>query len=508
MILLGIDIGTSGCKVTAIDAAGRVLAEASGEIVTSRPRPGWAEQAPEDWCAVLREILAGMFRGGSLVPGHIAALALDGSTHNAVLLDRHGRALRPAIMWTDQRAAAEAAELNRLHGDDLLRIAYQTAAPTWTLPQMLWLRRHEPDVLPRTDRMMFTKDYVRWRLTDVWCTDTIEAQGTLFHDMARGRWSAELYALAGIPAAILPPLVSPTEVVGRVTAAAAREFGLPEGIPVVCGCSDSAVEDYAAGAIEPGQCVVKLATAGNVNVMTAEPHPHPRTLTYSHVIPGLWYTVTATNSAALCLRWFRDAFCAGEAHRAQARGANPYDELDRLAAASPLGARGLLFHPYLQGERSPYWDPDLRGSFTGLTMRHGRGDCLRALMEGVAFSLRDCRRVLDAMGLPIREIRLIGGGARSEIWSRIVCDVLGADVVRPSGCDASFGSALLAGVGTGVFADPVQAVTTCVRTLPPLVPEPTARTAYDHLFDIYRDLQQAVAESHHRLAAFDREGRP
>jgi xylulokinase len=239
--------------------------------------------------------------------------------------------------------------------------------------------------------------------------------------------------------------------------------------------------------------------------MTAEPHPHPRTLTYSHVIPGLWYTVTATNSAAVCQRWFRDAFCEEEKRRAEEAQENVYALMDRSAAESPLGAKGLFFHPYLQGERSPYWDPDLRGSFTGLTMRHTKADFIRALMEGVAFSLRDCRRTIDEMGLPIDEVRLIGGGARSRMWSRMVCDVFGAPLVCPAGCDASFGSALLAGVGIGVFADERSAVAQCVKAETQLDPDPDAVRAYDRLFDIYRDIHDALADVYHKSSASEKE---
>jgi xylulokinase len=250
------------------------------------------------------------------------------------------------------------------------------------------------------------------------------------------------------------------------------------------GASDSAVEDYAAGAVEPGQCILKLATAGNVNVMTARPRPHRETLTYSHVVPGLWYTVTATNSAAVCQRWYRDTFCAPGTR---------YDELDRAAAASPPGSNGVFFHPYLQGERSPYWDPDLRGSFTGLSLANTRGDIARALLEGVAYSLRDCYRTIEKMRLPVREFILIGGGAKSALWSGIVCDLFDKPVKRPVCCDASFGSALLAGVGTGVFKDELAAVRQCLAYDNELTPDPGRAAFYAERFAQYRRIHDALA---------------
>ncbi len=496
-LLLGIDLGTSGCNVTVIDAQGHIAGEGFGEYPTHRPHPGWAEEDPEDWCRVLRSILAELRE--RLDFDRIAAIALDASTHNAVLLDRDMQVVRPTIMWTDQRAVAEAAELNREHGDIIFSTGYQMAAPTWTLPQMLWLQRHEPEALQRTTRMMFVKDYVRWRLTGEWCTDTIDAQGTLFFDMANTRWSEELCALAGIPLSILPPLVKPTDVVGEVTARGAAEFGLPRGIPVVAGTSDSAVEDYAAGAIEPGSCILKLATAGNVNVMIDRAVPHPKTLTYSHVVPGLWYTVVATNTAALAQRWFRDHFGAAEVAECAASGRKVYALMDDEAATVPPGAEGLFFHPYLQGERAPYWDADLRASFVGATMRHTRAHFVRALLEGVVFSLRDCFRTIEEMGLPVHEFRLIGGGAKSALWTQIVADVFGHDVVVPLGCDASFGSALLAGVGVGIFPDEGSAVRQCLREKAPCAPQPAASDRYQRLLPLYYQIHDALAPVYHQL---------
>ncbi len=497
LILLGIDLGTSGCKVTAIDETGRILAEGFGEYPTHRPHPGWAEEDPEDWCRVLRELLADLRQRIDF--GRIAAIALDASTHNAVLLDGDMKVVRPTIMWTDQRAVAESAELNEKHGKAIFETAYQMAAPTWTLPQMLWLRRHEPEALERTAHVMFVKDYVRWRLTGEWCTDTIDAQGTLFFDMAKTCWSEELCELIELPLSVLPPLVKPTDVVGKVTARGAAEFGLPKGIPVVAGTSDSAVEGYAAGAIEPGSCILKLATAGNVNVMTDRPMPHPKTLTYSHVVPGMWYTVVATNTAALAQRWFRDHFGAAEQAESAATGRKVYALMDDEAEPIPAGADGLLFHPYLQGERAPYWDADLRASFVGATMRHTRAHFVRALLEGVVFSLRDCFRTIEEMGLPVTEFRLIGGGAKSALWTRIAAAVFGHEIIVPHGCDASFGSALLAGVGIGVFPNEREAVHRCLHEQEPCQPDPQESERYGRLLPLYYQVHDALAPIYRQL---------
>ena len=511
-LLLGIDYGTGGCKVTALGTDGSFAGEASVEYPTFHERPGWSEQDPVDWwkslCDALRKL-----SGKGVDLKCIAACALDGSTHNAVLLgetgshaldgvlaDRSFRPVRRTIMWTDQRSTAECEALKAGWGERIFSTCYQMPAPTWTLPQMMWLKANEPDVLAKTEHVLFVKDYVRYLLTGSAATDYIEAQGTLFYDMANRRWDDELVQMAGLTTAKLPRLISPTDVVGRVTAEAAAATGLPEGMPVVCGSSDSAVEDYGAGAVEPGDLIIKLATAGNVNAMTAAAHPHPKTLTYSHIVPGMWYSVSATNAAALCMRWLRDAFFRPEPGKTVESAATPplsgtnlFSVIDAEASSSPVGANGVFFHPYLQGERCPYWDANLRASFTGVSISSTRCDFARAVMEGVAFSLRDCYRTLEEMKLPVKRIFLIGGGARSSIWSEIVANVFNCEVAVPTPGDASFGACLLAGTGIGVFSDVKDAVAKCLHIDRTIVPDPSAAARYDHLFTCYRRLHDALA---------------
>ena len=499
--LLGIDYGTGGCKVTALGADGSFVGEASVEYKTHHDHPGWSEQEPQDWwnalCAALRKLKD---KGVDL--SSVAAAALDGSTHNAVLMDAAYCPIRRTIMWTDQRAVAECATLRETMGEKIFQTTYQMPAPTWTLPQLMWLKAHEPDVLSRTKHVLFVKDYVRYLLTGHAATDRIEAQGTLFFNMAKMDWDEELVLQAGLRPDALPSFIAPTDVAGQVTAAAAAATGLPEGMPVVCGSSDSAVEDYGAGAIEPGDLILKLATAGNVNSMTAAAHPHPKTLTYSHIVPRMWYSVSATNAAALCQRWMRDTFfdvkkLKGEELKGgngdSEKPINLYAMMDTEASASPIGANGMFFHPYLQGERCPYWDPSLRASFTGVSIASTRGDFCRALLEGVAFSLRDCYGTLQEMDLPVTRIFLIGGGARSNLWSEIVCNVFNRPVAVPMPGDASFGACLLAGTGIGLFADVKDAVRKCLHVDRTLVPDSSAAAHYDKLYAVYRQIHDALA---------------
>ena len=496
-ILLGIDYGTGGCKVTAIGTDGSFAGEASTEFPTYHDHPGWSEQEPQNWWNALRSSLKKLAANGVDLKS-VVACSLDGSTHNAVLLDADFRPIRRTIMWTDQRATAECEALKAGWGEKIFSTCYQMPAPTWTLPQMMWLKSNEPDTLEKTEHVLFVKDYVRYLLTGEAATDYIEAQGTLMWAMpgadgtagTDGTWDVELVTLSGLKMSAMPKIIAPTDVAGRVTAEAAAFTGLPEGLPVVCGSSDSAVEDYGAGAVEPGDLIIKLATAGNVNAMTAEAHPHPKTLTYSHIVPGMWYSVSATNAAALCMRWLRDAFYASQV---ESCGGGLYSLIDKEGGSSPIGANGVFFHPYLQGERCPYWDPNLRASFTGVSISSTRGDFARALMEGVAFSLRDCFRTLEEMRLPVKRIFLIGGGARSPLWSEIVANVFNCKVAVPSPGDASFGACLLAGVGVGVFPDVRAAVAKCLNVDRTISPDSKAALEYDRLFTCYRRIHDALA---------------
>lgn len=489
-LLLGIDFGTGGCKLTLLDAAGALQAVRSREYPTLHPRPGWAEQDPAAWWGALRALLQEL---DPSLRARVRALALDSYTHGAVLLDEDLRVIRPTIVWTDQRSAAECAWLRERHFDLVYGTACQAPAPTWTLPQLLWLRQAEPEQFARIRRISFVKDYVRFLLTGELACDVIEAQGSMLWDLRAGIWSHALCALAEVAPEWLPRTGAPTDPAGRISARAAAETGLPQGALVLFGASDSAIEAYAAGAIRPGQCVLKLATAGTVSVMTDAPRPSPRTLTYSHIVPGLWYSVAATNAAAVCLRWFRDQCCDAEQREAAVQGGSAYDRIEHLAEASPPGARGVFFHPYLMGERSPYWDPDLRGSFTGLSLSTTRGDLARAILEGVAYSLRDCLRSLEELGFPAGRGILVGGGARSPLWSRIVCDVFNLPLACPAAGDASFGSALLAGVGAGVFNSLEDAVRQALRIEREYAPDPERAALHNRGFAQYRHIHDALA---------------
>lgn len=496
--LMGIDLGAGSLKTMVIDSDGKVCGSSACDIETRSPHPLWSEQDPSEWWKAVCATVGPALAEAGISAAQIAGISFSAGAHTPVLEDEHGALVRPAILWNDQRSGAESRELQERHGDRILALGLNRPVPTWTLPQFLWLNRNEPESVRRTKRVYVAKDWLRSRLTGTWETDRTEAVGTLLFDPAQDCWSEELCQHAQWDVRTLPPLVHPTTVVGKVTAAAAAQTGLAEGTPVVCGTSDTSAETFGAGSINPGDGTVKLATAGTVSVVAKAPHVHPTLINYPLAVPGLWYMITATNSCASAHRWVRDCFMMTPG----ASGSAAFAEMDRLAGTVEPGSEGLLFHPYLQGERAPYWDPMLRADFVGMTFRHNKAHIARAVYEGIAFSLRDVRDEFTKQGIPIESARIIGGGAKSQTWRQIVADVLGIEILLPATTDASFGAALLAGVGVGVFADERSAAQQCARIVEVARPDPARRARYDELFQIYRKAQAALVEVNHALGRF------
>jgi xylulokinase len=485
--LLGIDLGAGSLKATIITDTGVVAGEASCPVTTTIPHPGWSEQDPAEWRAAMFTAIPAALVQAGIRSSAIAGIGVSAGAHIPVLVDKDGAVIRPAIMWNDQRSAAEAAALHGQAGEMIIRTGLNRVNPTWTLAMLAWLRAHEPETSARTARLYLAKDFLRAQLTGTWETDFSDAIGALLADNARKTWSADLCRLIGWNMATLSPIVPATSVVGGVTEDAAAQTGLKAGTPVICGANDTTVELFGAGANRPGMAAVKLATAGVLSAVTAGPRVNPPISCYPHIVEGLYYTATGTNSCASAHRWLRDIMFAGAG----------FAEMDALAAMVPAGADGLLFHPYLQGERAPYWDPLLRADFIGMTMSHTRAHFARALYEGLAFSIRDL--IAASPDQNFSTIRLLGGGAQSVTWRRIIADVTGLVVERTESGDASFGAALLAGIGTGVFAGPEDAITKTVRLLDITTPDAAAHERYGVLFDIYKDAQAALAPINHRL---------
>jgi xylulokinase len=381
------------------------------------------------------------------------------------------------------------------YGELISRLTYQRVNPSWTLAQLLWLKEREPETWSRLRRVLVTKDYVRYRFTGTYQTDTYDAIGTQLYDVRARDWSQELCDILGFPLDRLPPVSSAWSLAGTLQPDAARDTGLLSGIPVAVGSGDTVMEAYAVRAVDPGQCIVKLGSAACVNVVTSQPHPMPSSLTYVHVVPGRWFTIMATNSGASTHRWFGETFL-GDATEPDSIP----DAIERLAASAPPGCEGLLFHPYLMGERSPHWDPHLRGDLVGIGAHHELRHFARAILEGVAFSVRDCARALDELPESVIDRRLTGGGAQSAVWRQILCDILGHALTHARARDAAFGSALLAGVAAGLFPDWRPALAACPVDEERLEPDPGVHALYDEYFDVYCDVARDLVRHSHRLA--------
>jgi xylulokinase len=486
--LLGIDFGGGASKATLLSTEGNIVATSMLEIPTSYPQQGYAEQDPMDWYRATRENIAALLQKSGVAPSDILALSLDAATHTAVLLDRDFHVLRPAIYWTDSRSIVQCTLLKERYGELILRQTLHKPDTIWTLPQLMWVKDNEPEVWAKTERILFAKDFVRYLLTNVYCTDLIEAQGSMLLDNTAMRWSSELCGILGFPLEKLPDLKRPTDIIGTITPQAAADTGLKAGTPVLCGTTDTVMEVFASGAIAKGQMTIKLATAGRICVVTDRAYPHAHLINYSHVAQGLWYPGTATKSCAASYRWYRDTF--GESYR----------ELDTQAAKAPVGSDGLLFHPYLNGELTPYADPLLCGSFTGIRAGHTKAHFNRAVLEGVAFSLLDCKKALEQIGVPHQsDAIIIGGGAGSLLWRQITADVLGIELRQTQNSDSSLGSAMLAGVAVGAFDSLQDALRRCTKTSSVTTPNPESMAVYAKIFPLYQRIHDALMPIYHDM---------
>ena len=451
--LVGLDVGTSGVKALAISPTGEVLARAERGYPLSTPRPGWAEQDPEDWWSAAQGALVDL----RLEP---TAVGLSGKMHGLVVLDEHGRVLRPAILWNDQRTAAECGEIEERVGfARLVELTGNRALTGFTAPKLLWLRRNEPDVYAGIRRILLPKDYVRLRLFGNHAVDAADASGTLLFDVRRRRWSGEMLDALELPRAWLPDAFESTE---------------------IAGAGDQAAGALGVGVVAPGTLSVVLGTSGVV--FAALPSfavdPEARLHVFCHAVPRTWHAMGVMLSAAGSLGWLRDEVLR-----------DGYETLLAEAAKWEPGAEGLLFQPYLAGERTPHADPDARGAFVGLSLRHNRGALVRAVLEGVAYGLRDSLELLRTLGVEAQVARVSGGGARSELWLRIVASVLGVPLERTAAEEgAAYGAALLAGVESGVFTDAAEAVAACVRVTGRIEPDPAWTERYDEGYLRFRRL--------------------
>ncbi len=490
-VLVGLDVGTTGVRAIAIDLAGAVVAEASGEYPLLSPHPGWTEQRPEDWWDATRLALG---RLAGRVGRQVVGVGLTGQMHGAVVLDAGDRVIRPALLWNDQRTEAQCREITDLVGPDrLIAITGNPALTGFQAPKLLWLREEEPDTFARIRRVLLPKDYVRLRLTGESATDVSDASGTLLLDLHRRDWSRELLDTLALPAAWMPVVLESPDLSGRLLPHAASELGLPPGVPVVAGAGDNAAAAIGNGIVRGGLVSSSIGTSGVIFAQTPGPSPEPggRLHAFCHAVPGRYHLMGVTLSAGGSLRWWRDVL-----------GGRTYDELSDLAASAPPGAEGLVFLPHLAGERTPHLDPAARGAFFGLTGRHGLAHLTRALMEGVTFSLRACLEIMTGLGVAAGQVRATGGGARSAFWRQLQADVYGLPVHRTAADEGpAYGAALLAGVGAGLFQS-VEESAALVRLRPEVTePDPARSRLYDDYFEAYQELYPSTRDLMRRLSS-------
>jgi xylulokinase len=498
--LLGIDVGTSSVKAVLIDVArAQIQASSGAEHPIRHPQPGYAEQNPDDWWQATIQAVRKVLGESGIDPAAVRGIGLCGQMHGTVCLDESGKPLRPAIIWADGRSQAElAALLEQAAPDQLSRWAPGPPATGFMALSLMWLACHEPDTLTRTQTVLLPKDYIRLILTGEPGTDPSDAAATWLFDVRAGEWSAELIELCGLERRYLPPIAPSAEVVGILRREAGEALGLPSGIPVVAGCADQPAQALGHGLLDPGTTLVTIGTGGQVFSVLAAPTPDPRLRfhVFDHAAPGRWYALAAILSAGLSLRWLRDLL--GLTDRQDA-----YQHLSRLAQAVPPGAEGLLFLPYLAGERTPLMDPEASGVFLGLRLHHEAGHLVRAVMEGVAFALASCLALIGESADEGQRQAVIasGGGASSPVWRQIQADVFNTPLLIAGGSDhAPLGAALLAGVGSGQYESLASG---CSRLPSPetvVQPDPQAAAFYRSQHRLFQDAYQHLKGDMHRLA--------
>ena len=496
---IGVDFGGSSSKATLLDESGTILATSTQEYPSYYPYPGWLEQAPQDFYDSFVYNVKRVLEKSGVMGSQIMAISLDAATHMAVFADENDKPIRNIIHWSDSRCSAQVKWLKEHHGELLSRHTCNSVSPAWTLPQILWLNEHEPEVLKKTKRIYFAKDYIRHLITGDFCTDYIEAMGPMLADDEQGNWCKELCDLVGVDISMLPEIKAPTDIAGHVSEKVAKETGLSTDTLVLVGTTDTALEVYASGAVEVGCATVKLATAGRICPITTGKIDSPMFFNYRHIIPGLWYPGTTTRSCAASYKWYRDVLGTDEKRAAADQGIDPYELLNASAEKVPAGSENLFFHPYLLGEFTPYYDDQLRASFTGVAMHHTKGHFTRAVMEGVAYSMRDCLEEIKAQNIPVNQFRIIGGGAKGRLWRQIVSDILGQPLTCTQENDSSLGSAMLAGVAVGMFDSYADSVSKCVKISSQCEPIMENVKVYEKGFQSYREIQKALSSAYHKF---------
>jgi xylulokinase len=503
--MMGIDVGTTGTRAVVVRPDGHVVGAATGDHQPMKMlKPGWAEQDPSDWWEATIKAVRAALEAAGLAGSDIAAVGLSGQMHGVVLLDKTHAVLRPSLIWCDQRSQAQCDWITEKVGSDrLIRLVSNPALTGFSAPKLLWVRDNEPQVFERAAQFLLPKDFIRFRLTGEFATDVSDASGTLLFDVTNRRWSLEMLGALEIDSKLLPRAYESPEITGQITHETAVLTGLKAGTPVAGGGGDQASSAVGNGIVLPGLTSATLGTSGVIFTYTDAPKldPQGRIHTFCHAVPGKWHVMGVTQGAGLSLRWFREHFGNAEAWYAHQTGVDPYDLFMKEAEKIPPGSAGLLWLPYLMGERTPHLDARARGMWFGLTAAHTRGHLIRSILEGVAFSLRDSLEIFKELGIPVEQIRASGGGSRSFLWRQIQADVYGKELVTLRTSEGSaFGAALLAGVGAGIYSSVEESAREAIQIRERMAPLAENVRIYDRQYEIYRNLYPAVRELAHQLA--------
>ena len=432
---LGIDLGTTSCKMCLLDESGAIAGTSSCGYPTESPHSGWAEQNPDDWLAAVQKASKELLIKTQVDKSHIARIVLTSAAHIGVILDHDNRFLRNALLWSDQRSKKEAASLESSRGEEIFKKSFNRASTSWTLPHLVWVKNNEPELWKSAKRIALSKDFLLYHLVGKWVTDPGTAVSAMLCDASELEWSQNLCGLASIDANSLPQIIGAGEVAGKLGRNGAALLGLPEEVPVINGTLDSATETFGAGVVRPGEFVVRIGTAGGINLIKSEPRPDGKLLTYPYLLDDLWYSQAGTNSAGSAISWALSA--AGSKP-----GPEQFKRMGQMAMQAPPGCDGLLFHPYLSGERTPYWDPELRGAFTKLSFRHTKQHFARAVLEGVAFSLYDAFSALAGDRKIPEIIKVVGGGACDPVLMGILASVMKRELHAEISVDSAYGASL------------------------------------------------------------------
>jgi xylulokinase len=505
MLLLGIDVGTTGVKTVLVSEKGELRAESTHAYPLFSPKPNWFEQNPDDWWNAAVHSIKQACTAAQIRSGDIAGVGLSGQYHGLVLLDKHHTVLRPCILWNDGRTASQAEYITEKVGKErLLRIAATSGAPYFSACKLQWVRDNEPGIFERVYKLMLPKDYIRFKLTGEIATDVTDASGTLFLDIRNRCWSSEIPTLLDIDSSILPGLLESSQESGRICKKAALQTGLNAGTPVSGGAGDQAAAAVGIGIVEEGAASYSIGTSGVIYAATdgLKIDTEGRANTFCHAVEGKWCLLACINAAAGSYQWFLDKLADREKDTAKSQKKDLHGILEETAASVPLGSEKLLFLPYLSGERHPHTDMNARGVFFGLHTGHGRAHMLRSILEGVAYSFRDCLEVIKEHDIMIREIRATGGGARSSLWMEIQVNVSGRPIVmmdQGAGGGAAFGAAILGGVCTGLFPTVSDACAELVKKGRTLIPDKNKSERYNSYYELFRTLYPALKKSYRWL---------